>query len=63
MESSTARRLAGDDTLSLTLLTRIGTNPDDTKCTGPGGSHNSATGLRMYFDGVSNSSQFGAATA
>jgi len=50
------------DTLSLKLLTRIGTNPDDTKCTGPGGSHNSAAGLRMYFDGVSNSSQFGAVT-
>jgi len=50
------------DTLSLKLLTRIGTNPDDTKCTGPGGSHNSAAGLRMYFDSASNSSQFGAVT-
>ena len=50
------------DTLSLKLLTRIGTNPDDTKCIGPGGSHNSAAGLRMYFDGESNSSQFGAVT-
>jgi len=50
------------DTLSLKLLTRIGTNPDDTKCTGPGGSHNNAAGLRIYFDGVSNSSQFGAVT-
>ena len=50
------------DTLSLKLLTRIGTNPDDTKCIGPGGSHNNATGLRIYFDGVSDSSQFGAVT-
>ena len=25
----------------------------------PGGSHNSAAGLRMYFDGARNSSQFG----
>jgi hypothetical protein len=50
------------DTLSLKLLTRIGTNPDDTKCIGPGGSHNNAAGLRLYFDGVSNSSQFGAVT-
>jgi len=48
------------DTLSLKLLTRIGTNPDDTKCIDPGGSHNNAAGLRLYFDGVSNSSQFGA---
>ncbi|HKB39383.1 MAG TPA: kelch repeat-containing protein [Gemmataceae bacterium] len=50
------------DTLSLKLLTRIGTNPDDTKCTGPGGSHNSAAGLRMYFDGASNPSQVGIVT-
>ena len=50
------------DTLSLKLLTRIGTNPDDTKCIGSGGSHNNAAGLRLYFDGVSNSSQFGAVT-
>ena len=50
------------DTLSLKLLTRIGTNPDDTKCIGPGGSHNSAAGLRMYFDGAGNATQFGAVT-
>jgi len=50
------------DTLSLKLLTRIGTNPDDTKCIGPGNSHNNAAGLRMYFDGVSNSSLFGPVT-
>jgi hypothetical protein len=49
------------DTLSLTLLTRIGTNPDDTKCTGPGGSHNNARGLRLYFDAATRASQFGAA--
>ena len=50
------------DALSVKLLTRIGTNPDDTKCIGSGGSHNNAAGLRMYFDGVSTSSQFGAVT-
>jgi hypothetical protein len=48
------------DTLSLTLLTRIGTNPDDTKCIGPGGSHNNARGLRLYFDAATRASQFGA---
>jgi hypothetical protein len=48
------------DTLSLTLLTRIGTNPDDTKCAGPGGSHNNARGLRLYFDAATRASQFGA---
>ena len=38
------------DVLSVRLLTRIGTNADNTKCSGPGGSHNNATGLRLYFD-------------
>ena len=48
------------DELSLRLLTRIGTNPDDTKCSGPGGSHNNAVGLRLYYDAVSRPSRFGA---
>jgi hypothetical protein len=48
------------ETLSLTLRARIGTNPDETKCSGPGGSHNNAAGLRLYFDGVSTPSEFGA---
>ncbi|MGH9908759.1 MAG: LamG domain-containing protein [Pyrinomonadaceae bacterium] len=37
---------ASGDGLALRVLTRIGTNPDDTKCSGPGGSHNNAVGLR-----------------
>ena len=48
------------DELSLRLLTRIGTNPDNTKCSGPGGSHNNAVGLRLYYDAVSRPSRFGA---
>jgi len=36
----------GADELKLTVLTRIGTNPDDTKCVG----HSNAVGLRLYFD-------------
>jgi hypothetical protein len=44
------------DTLSLKVLTRIGTNPDDTKCPG----HWSAVGLRLYYDAVSRSSRFDA---
>jgi hypothetical protein len=48
------------DTLTLTLSTRIGTNADGTKCAGPGGSHNNAVGLRLYFDAASRASQFGA---
>jgi hypothetical protein len=36
--------LTSGDVLSLKVLTRIGTNPDDTKCSGLGGSHNNAVG-------------------
>jgi hypothetical protein len=39
----------------LKLLTRIGTNPDDTKCPG----HNNATGLRLYYDAATRTSGFG----
>ena len=42
------------DKLSVKLLTRIGTNPDDTKC--PGG-HAGAVGLRAYFDAVGRASR------
>ncbi len=45
--------------VSLKVLTRIGTNPDDTKCSGPGGSHNNAQGLRLYYDATSRPSRFG----
>jgi hypothetical protein len=49
---------ASGDVFSLKLLTRIGTNPDNTKCAGPGGSHNNAVGLQLYYDGVSRPSRF-----
>jgi len=44
------------DVLTLKILTRIGTNADDTKYPG----HSSATGLRLYFDAASLASSFGA---
>ncbi|MFZ5876324.1 MAG: RHS repeat-associated core domain-containing protein [Nitrospirota bacterium] len=44
------------DGLSLKILTRIGTNPDGTKCAG----HNNAVGLRLYFDATSRAATFGA---
>jgi large repetitive protein len=44
------------EALSLKLLTRIGTNRDGTKCSGPGGSHSNAVGLRLYFDAISRAS-------
>jgi uncharacterized repeat protein (TIGR01451 family) len=50
--------LAPGDLVSLS--TRIGTNPNGTKCTGPGGSHNSAVGLRLYYDSASRASKFDA---
>lgn len=48
------------DTLSLRALTRIGTNPDGSKCSGPGGSHNNARGLRLYYDSPTRASGFAA---
>ena len=48
------------DVLSLKVSARIGTNPDGTKCAGPGGSHNSAVGLRLYYDSASRTSRFDA---
>jgi hypothetical protein len=54
--------LNSGDQLSLRILTRVGTNVDGTKCSGPGGSHNSAVGLRLYYDAMSRPSRFGAET-
>lgn len=51
------------DALSLRVLTRIGTTPDGQKCSGPGGSHNNAVGLRLYYDAPTRPSRFGAEIA
>jgi hypothetical protein len=42
----------GTEPLSVRLLTRIGTTGEGGKCSGPGGSHTSAQGLRVYFDAI-----------
>jgi RHS repeat-associated protein len=47
------------DALSIRISTRIGTNPDETKCPG----HNNAAGLRLYFDATSRSARFDATIA
>jgi hypothetical protein len=52
--------IASGDVLALKVSARIGTNPDDTRCTAAGG-HNSAVGLRLYYDGTSRPSRFDAA--
>jgi hypothetical protein len=44
------------DTWSLKILTRIGTNPNGTKCSG----HSSASGVRLYYDAATMPSRFGA---
>ncbi len=44
---------------SIKILTRIGTNANGTKCSGPGGSHNNAVGLRLYYDATSRPSSVG----
>jgi len=51
--------LAGGDSLSLKVLARIGTNPDDSKCPG----HTNAAGLRLYYDAMSRPSRFSAEIA
>jgi hypothetical protein len=43
------------DVLSVRLRTRIGTNPDGSKCAG----HSNAVGLRVYYDAVSRASHMG----
>ena len=55
-----ARGRDGGDVLALRVSARIGTNPDGSKCAGPGGSHNSAVGLRLYYDSASRASRFDA---
>jgi hypothetical protein len=54
------RDLAPGDILSLKVFTRIGTTPDGLKCSGPGGSHNNAVGLRAYYDAPTRPSRFSA---
>jgi hypothetical protein len=46
--------------LSLRVLTRVGTTEDGKKCSGPGGSHSSAVGLKLYYDAVTRAEKFGA---
>ena len=45
------------DVPSLKVSARIGTNPDGSKCSGPGASHSNATGIRLYYGSVSQPSQ------
>ena len=53
--------IASGDVLALRVSARIGTKPDDTKCSASGGSHGNAVGLRLYYDGTSRRSRFDAA--
>ena len=46
------------DVLNLKVLTRVGTDASGGSC----GGHNSAVGLRLYFDAVARSSRFNATT-
>lgn len=53
----TAVPVASGELLTLRLSTRIGTNPNGTKCPG----HNNATGLRFYYDAPNRPSRLGVA--
>ena len=46
------------DVAGLKVSVRIGTNPDDSKCSGPGASHRSGT-ARLWYDSVQQPSHFG----
>lgn len=50
---------AGGDVLSVRVSTRVGTTPQGARCAGPGGSHVSARGLRLYYDGAQTPSSLG----
>ncbi len=53
-DSFPAAGVQSGDVLGLRLSTRIGTNPDGTKCAG----HSNAVGLRLYYDATSRASGF-----
>jgi hypothetical protein len=59
-DSFTPYDLSSASTLSFNVSTRIGTNTNGTKCSGPGGSHNNAVGLRLYYDSTARQSRFDA---
>ena len=50
------KAVSSGDVLSLKVSTRIGTNPDNTKCAG----HNNAVGLRLYYDSTGQASRLDA---
>ena len=58
-DSFSPEPVASNDVISLRVSTRVGTNPDNTKCAG----HNSATGLRLYYDAANRESRFDATIA
>jgi hypothetical protein len=59
-EPPTAVPVEAGDALSFKVFARIGTNADDSHCTGSGASHGSATGLRLYYDAAGQASRFDA---
>jgi hypothetical protein len=50
---------ADGDVLRVRISTRVGTTPQGARCAGPGGSHASARGLRLYYDGAKTPSSLG----
>jgi hypothetical protein len=48
----------GTETLSLKVLTRVGTTPEDKRCNGPGAAQANAIGLRVYFGSATYPSRF-----
>jgi len=55
--------LASGDVLAFRASTRIGTTATGQRCAGPGGSHSSAVGLRLYYDSPQRASRLDATIA
>lgn len=57
--AASAIRPQSGDSVAVKVLTRIGTNPDGSKCAG----HANATGLQLYYDAASRASGFSSVSA
>jgi Bacterial Ig domain len=57
--SISSHQLAAGSVMALRVSTRIGTNPDDSRC----GGHANAVGLRLYYDAAGRPSRLGARMA
>ena len=63
LDPGTSVPVGSGDVESLRVRTRIVTTATGQKCAGPGGSHGSAVGLRLYYDAAKSPSRLDATIA